>query len=152
MAYYLIFFSSAGQLGDIGARKLKARLSDLEAASHVTDFLTGNPHPLTGDRLPIYRKLGLSHVKKHLGHRNPMATILVNHYRKNCSQLFANQSGHNLFDGYLMKSPSKAFKGTKVNNLLCARSRIRRTVDALVLSGKLQSVGIKSGTRYTIAT
>lgn len=32
------------------------------------------------------------------------------------------------------------------------RSRIRRTVDALVLSGKLQSVGVKSGTRYTIAT
>lgn len=38
-------------LGDIGARKLQARLSDLEAASRVTDLLTGNPHPLTGDRL-----------------------------------------------------------------------------------------------------
>lgn len=37
-------------LGDAGARKLFARLSDLEAATRVTDLVTGNPHPLKGDR------------------------------------------------------------------------------------------------------
>lgn len=38
-------------LGDIGARKLFARLSDLQAATRVTDLFSGNPHPLKGDRL-----------------------------------------------------------------------------------------------------
>lgn len=32
------------------ARKLRARLSELEAASRVTDLLAGRPHPLKGDR------------------------------------------------------------------------------------------------------
>ncbi|NLC09381.1 MAG: killer suppression protein HigA [Gammaproteobacteria bacterium] len=38
------------KLGAACARKLRARLSDLEAASRVTDLVVGNPHPLTGDR------------------------------------------------------------------------------------------------------
>lgn len=39
------------KLGSAGARKLRARLSDLEAVSRVSDLTAGNPHPLTGDRL-----------------------------------------------------------------------------------------------------
>lgn len=39
------------KLGDICARKLQARLSDLEAAEKVTDLKAGNPHPLKGKRL-----------------------------------------------------------------------------------------------------
>jgi toxin HigB-1 len=39
------------KLGDAGARKLRARLADLAAASRVTDLVAGNPHPLKGDRL-----------------------------------------------------------------------------------------------------
>lgn len=38
------------KLGDISARKLRARISDLEAAERVTDLQAGNPHPLKGDR------------------------------------------------------------------------------------------------------
>lgn len=38
------------KLGAASARKLRARLSDLEAASRVTDLVAGNPHPLIGDR------------------------------------------------------------------------------------------------------
>ncbi|MCF6257676.1 MAG: killer suppression protein HigA [Gammaproteobacteria bacterium] len=38
------------KLGAACARKLRARLSDLEAASVVTELPTGNPHPLKGDR------------------------------------------------------------------------------------------------------
>lgn len=38
------------QLGDICARKLRARLDDLESAGNVTDLLAGSPHPLKGDR------------------------------------------------------------------------------------------------------
>lgn len=38
-------------LGDIGARKLFARLTDIAAANRVTDLIGGNPHPLKGDRL-----------------------------------------------------------------------------------------------------
>jgi toxin HigB-1 len=38
------------QLGPVCARKLRARLSDLEAVNRVTDLQTGNPHPLKGDR------------------------------------------------------------------------------------------------------
>lgn len=37
-------------LGDIGAKKLAARLSEIEAALCVTDLVIGNPHPLKGDR------------------------------------------------------------------------------------------------------
>lgn len=38
------------QLGDICAKKLFARLSDLESATSVSDLVAGNPHPLKGDR------------------------------------------------------------------------------------------------------
>lgn len=38
------------KLGDACARKLKVRLSALEAATRVTDLVAGNPHPLKGDR------------------------------------------------------------------------------------------------------
>lgn len=38
------------KLGDIGARKLRARLSEISAASRVSDLIAGNPHPLKGDR------------------------------------------------------------------------------------------------------
>jgi len=38
------------KLGADCAQKLRARLSDLEAASGVTDLVAGNPHPLKGDR------------------------------------------------------------------------------------------------------
>lgn len=38
------------QLGAQGARKLRARLADLAAASKVTDLAAGRPHPLVGDR------------------------------------------------------------------------------------------------------
>jgi len=38
------------QLGQSGARKLRARLADLLAAPRVTDLIAGHPHPLTGDR------------------------------------------------------------------------------------------------------
>ncbi|MBL1260299.1 MAG: type II toxin-antitoxin system RelE/ParE family toxin [Thiotrichaceae bacterium] len=38
------------KLGAACARKLRARLSDLEAASVVTELPAGNPHPLKGDR------------------------------------------------------------------------------------------------------
>ncbi|ADE13930.1 killer suppression protein HigA, putative [Nitrosococcus halophilus Nc 4] len=38
------------KLGTQCARKLRARLSDLEAVSRVTELVAGNPHPLKGDR------------------------------------------------------------------------------------------------------
>ena len=38
------------KLGAACARKLRARLSDLEAATRVTELVAGNPHPLKGDR------------------------------------------------------------------------------------------------------
>jgi toxin HigB-1 len=38
------------KLGSDCARKLRARLADLEAAGRVTDLVAGNPHPLKGDR------------------------------------------------------------------------------------------------------
>lgn len=38
------------RLGSDSARKLRARLSDLEAAACVTELQAGRPHPLTGDR------------------------------------------------------------------------------------------------------
>ena len=38
------------RLGPAGARKLRARLSDLEAAACVAELRAGRPHPLTGAR------------------------------------------------------------------------------------------------------
>ncbi len=38
------------KLGVVCARKLRARLSDLEAADQVSNLLAGNPHPLKSDR------------------------------------------------------------------------------------------------------
>ena len=38
------------QLGKIGAKRLRSRLSDIEAAARVTDLVAGRPHPLKGDR------------------------------------------------------------------------------------------------------
>jgi len=38
------------KLGDICARKLQARLTDLEAATCVTDIVAGRPHELQGER------------------------------------------------------------------------------------------------------
>jgi proteic killer suppression protein len=37
-------------LGADCARKLRTRLSDLEAAEHVRELVAGRPHPLEGDR------------------------------------------------------------------------------------------------------
>ncbi|QJD29064.1 type II toxin-antitoxin system RelE/ParE family toxin [Methylococcus geothermalis] len=37
------------KLGAECARKLRARLGDLQAAQSVTDLVAGNPHRLTGD-------------------------------------------------------------------------------------------------------
>lgn len=42
------------KLGAPCARKLRARLADLEAADSVTDLVAGRPHPLTGDRTGQY--------------------------------------------------------------------------------------------------
>lgn len=38
------------KLGVDGAKKLQARLSDIEAAAHVQELIAGRPHPLLGDR------------------------------------------------------------------------------------------------------
>ncbi len=37
------------KLGSACARKLRARLSDLETVKNVRELATGNPHPLKGD-------------------------------------------------------------------------------------------------------
>ena len=42
--------SAHKKLGAASARKLRIRLSELEAASRVTELTGGSPHPLTGDR------------------------------------------------------------------------------------------------------
>jgi proteic killer suppression protein len=42
------------KLGAACARKLRTRLSDLEAATTVSDLTAGNPHPLKGDRAGQY--------------------------------------------------------------------------------------------------
>jgi len=42
------------KLGAPCARKLGARLGDLEAALTVKDLVAGNPHPLKGDRVGQY--------------------------------------------------------------------------------------------------
>jgi toxin HigB-1 len=39
------------KLGKDCARKLRSRLSDLEAVASVQDLVAGRPHPLKGDRL-----------------------------------------------------------------------------------------------------
>ena len=38
------------KLGAPSARRLRIRLSEIEASSRVTDLVAGNPHPLKGDR------------------------------------------------------------------------------------------------------
>ena len=38
------------ELGQAGARRLQARLADLEASSDVRNLVAGHPHPLQGDR------------------------------------------------------------------------------------------------------
>ncbi len=38
------------KLGADNAKKLRTRLSDLEAASNVKELVAGTPHPLRGDR------------------------------------------------------------------------------------------------------
>ena len=38
------------RLGEASAKKLGARLSDLEAAASVAELVAGRPHPLAGDR------------------------------------------------------------------------------------------------------
>lgn len=38
------------KLGSACARKLRARLDDLDAAERVSELTSGNPHPLKGDR------------------------------------------------------------------------------------------------------
>lgn len=38
------------KLGPKTARKLRARISDIEAADSVEELVAGGPHPLTGDR------------------------------------------------------------------------------------------------------
>jgi proteic killer suppression protein len=47
------------KLGAACARKLRIRLSALEAASRVTDLVAGDPHPLKGDRAGQF-SLGLA--------------------------------------------------------------------------------------------
>jgi toxin HigB-1 len=37
-------------LGQVGTRKLRARLADLAAARTVTELVAGRPHPLRGER------------------------------------------------------------------------------------------------------
>jgi proteic killer suppression protein len=38
------------ELGAVGAKKLRSRLADIEAAATVRDLVAGRPHPLEGDR------------------------------------------------------------------------------------------------------
>lgn len=38
------------RLGPTNAAKLRNRLDDIEAAKNVIDLITGNPHPLKGER------------------------------------------------------------------------------------------------------
>lgn len=42
------------KLGAACARKLRSRLSDLDAASRVIDLVAGNPHPLAGNRAGLF--------------------------------------------------------------------------------------------------
>ena len=41
-------------LGPKGARKLRSRLADLDAASRVTELVAGKPHPLKGERAGLF--------------------------------------------------------------------------------------------------
>ncbi len=38
------------KLGAIGAKRLRARLADLDAVTRVSELVAGRPHPLIGDR------------------------------------------------------------------------------------------------------
>lgn len=38
------------ELGTAGAKKLRARLADIDAADNVRELVAGRPHPLTGNR------------------------------------------------------------------------------------------------------
>ena len=38
------------ELGNVCARKLRTRLTDLAAAASVSELVAGHPHPLKGDR------------------------------------------------------------------------------------------------------
>lgn len=51
------------RLGSNSAKRLRARLADLRAATVVTELVAGSPHPLTGDRL------GQFSLRLHGGHR-----------------------------------------------------------------------------------
>lgn len=51
------------KLGADCARKLSARLAELEAASRVTDLAAGHPHPLKGDRAGQFA-LDLAHGRR----------------------------------------------------------------------------------------
>ena len=51
------------RLGTNGAKRLRSRLADLEAANVVTELMAGSPHPLTGDRV------GQFSLRLHRGHR-----------------------------------------------------------------------------------
>jgi len=42
------------KLGSDSAKKLRGRLSDLEAVAHVRELMVGRPHPLERDRLGEY--------------------------------------------------------------------------------------------------
>ncbi|MCY3821520.1 MAG: type II toxin-antitoxin system YoeB family toxin [Gammaproteobacteria bacterium] len=51
------------RLGTNSAKRLRARLADLKAATVVTELVAGSPHPLTGDRV------GQFSLRLHRGHR-----------------------------------------------------------------------------------
>lgn len=42
------------ELGALSAKKLKARLMDIDAAENVLELVSGRPHPLIKDRLGQY--------------------------------------------------------------------------------------------------
>jgi proteic killer suppression protein len=46
----LSFRDADRQLGSNSAKKLRARLADLEAVNCVSELIAGRPHPLSGDR------------------------------------------------------------------------------------------------------
>lgn len=51
------------KLGPDCARKLRARLNNLEFAANVTELVAGDPHPLVGDRLGEF-SVGLAGGKR----------------------------------------------------------------------------------------
>ncbi|MBT3037788.1 MAG: killer suppression protein HigA [Candidatus Thiodiazotropha endolucinida] len=42
------------KLGSNSGRKLRTRLSDIEAASNVSELIAGRPHPYTGDKAHLF--------------------------------------------------------------------------------------------------